>query len=44
MASNYVISLYLYSLEGNKGLEQIGRKKGVVLPKKAGISDRYNRI
>ena len=34
MASNYVISLYLYSLEGNKRLQQIGRKKGVVLPKR----------
>ena len=34
MASNYVISLYLYSLEGNKRLQQIGRKKGVVLQKR----------
>ena len=34
MASNYEISLYLYSLEGNKGLQQIGRKKGVVLQKR----------
>ena len=44
MASNYVISLYLYSLEGNKRLQQIGRKKGVVLPKRHNALITGNRF
>ena len=45
MARYYVISLYLYFLLENKRLQQIKRKKYVVLHKKAYcISGRYNEI
>ena len=45
MARNYEISLYLYFLQENKRLQQIRRKKGVVLQKKAYcINGSYNEI
>ena len=46
MARNYVISHYFYFLQENKRLQQILRKKSVVLQGKKAycINERYNEI